>query len=389
MNRRWLAVFFVFAVVVTAAFFARAGAGGGQTRTYYVAADTITWDMAPSGRNGISGQPFNAVEKMFAEPGPHYIGHTLKKAVFREYTDSTFRQLKPRPAEWQHLGILGPLLRAEVGDTIRVVFRNHTGLHVSMHPHGVFYKKDSEGAPYADGTGTAEKGDDGVAPGGSYTYVWPVPERAGPTEHEGSTAFWMYHSHVDEIRDVNSGLLGPMVITRKGMARADGSPKDIDREIIATLYEFDENYSWFVQENIARHATRPKEVTMAIGPFGNQSVVSNSGGLPDFGAFFRETINGFYYGNTPGMTMQEGQKVRWYVMATTNFEIHAPHWHGNVVTINSMRTDVAALLPMGMLIADMKPDNAGQWLFHCHVADHLRMGMQAMYTVAPVAVAAR
>jgi FtsP/CotA-like multicopper oxidase with cupredoxin domain len=58
-----------------------------------------------------------------------------------------------------------------------------------------------------------------------------------------------------------------------------------------------------------------------------------------------------------------------------------PHWHGNVVTANQMRTDVGLLLPMGMLVADMVPDNPGQWFFHCHVSDHMRMGMQALYTV--------
>jgi FtsP/CotA-like multicopper oxidase with cupredoxin domain len=47
--------------------------------------------------------------------------------------------VKPRPAAWTHLGILGPLLRAEVGDTIKVVFRNNAGRPYSMHPHGVFY----------------------------------------------------------------------------------------------------------------------------------------------------------------------------------------------------------------------------------------------------------
>jgi FtsP/CotA-like multicopper oxidase with cupredoxin domain len=48
-----------------------------------------------------------------------------------------------------------------------------------------------------------------------------------------------------------------------------------------------------------------------------------------------------------------------------------------------MRTDVAALLTMGMLVADMVPDNPGTWLFHCHVGGHLRSGMQALYTVEP------
>jgi len=48
-----------------------------------------------------------------------------KKALYREYTDSTFSELKPRPPEWEHLGIMGPLMRGAVGDTFRVVFRNN------------------------------------------------------------------------------------------------------------------------------------------------------------------------------------------------------------------------------------------------------------------------
>jgi len=38
---------------------------------------------------------------------------------------------------------------------------------------------------------------------------------------------------VDEGKDINSGLIGPLVITRRGMARADGSPSDVDREVVA------------------------------------------------------------------------------------------------------------------------------------------------------------
>ena len=66
---------------------------------------------------------------------------TYRKARFREYTDSTFRTLKPRDERWEHLGILGPLFRAEVGDTIRVVLRNHATRPYSLHPYGVFYDK--------------------------------------------------------------------------------------------------------------------------------------------------------------------------------------------------------------------------------------------------------
>ena len=353
------------------------GAGGGQTRIYYIAADEVVWDYAPSGTNQAEGRPFDEVEKKWMEPGPTVIGRKAKKAIYREYTDDTFKTLKPRAAEWEHLGILGPLVRAEVGDTIKVVFRNNAKFPASLHPHGVFYNKDSEGAHYNDGTSGKDRSDDAVAPGATHTYTWPVPERAGPTAAEGSSAFWMYHSHSNEIRDVASGLLGPMIVTRKGMARPDGSPTDVDRELVAGFIEIDENHSWYIQENIQTYATEPKKIALAPGPFASMIAP------PSFDTFFKETINGFSYGHTQGLTMKVGQRVRWYLKASTNFEIHAPHWHGNVVTANHMRTDVGALLPMGMLVADMVPDNPGTWFIHCHVANHLRMGMQATYTVTP------
>lgn len=42
-----------------------------------------------------------------------------------------------------------------------------------------------------------------------------------------------------------------------------------------------------------------------------------------------------------------------------------------------------------MAVADMVADNPGVWLFHCHVGNHLLMGMQARYEVKPVAAAVR
>ena len=51
--------------------------------------------------------------------------------------------------------MLGPVIRAVVGDTIMVTFKNllppSSGFNVSMHPHGMLYDKGSEGSPYADG----------------------------------------------------------------------------------------------------------------------------------------------------------------------------------------------------------------------------------------------
>ncbi len=342
--------------------------------TYYIAADEVVWDYAPSGIDQITGQPFDAVSRPFVEPGPQLVGRKLLKSLYREYTDSTFASLKPRTAEWEHLGFLGPLLRAQVGDTIRVAFRNNTRYPASLHPHGVFYNKDSEGAPYSDGSNAADKADDGVAPGGTHTYVWPVPSRAGPGKGDPSSVFWMYHSHVHENADVNAGLVGPMIISARGSARADGTPKDVDREFVVAFAEVDENQSLHLAHNIRTYSEQPDSVQV--------DTVFGTPAVRRFGQYyFKETINGFLYGNGPMLTMRLGERVRWYIMASTNFEFHAPHWHGNTVEIEHMRTDVASLLPMGMLVAEMVPDNPGVWLFHCHVANHLLMGMQTRFRV--------
>jgi manganese oxidase len=119
-----------------------------KTRTYYIAADEVDWDYAPSGKNQITGEPFGEEENVFVRQGEHRIGKTYRKALYREYTDERFTELEPRPPEQEYLGTLGPILRAEVGDTIKVVFKNNTDFPASMHPHGLFYEKGSEGSPY-------------------------------------------------------------------------------------------------------------------------------------------------------------------------------------------------------------------------------------------------
>ena len=233
------------------------GAARPMTRTYYVAAEEVEWDFTPSGRNLISNADWDEVQRPFVTAGDMHVGHLARKAIYREYTDSTFSTLKPRPAEWEHLGIMGPLLRGVVGDTIRVVFLNRATFPASMHPHGVFYLKDSEGAPYADGTDAAAKLDDGVTPGAQHIYIWPVPERAGPSHDEGSTAFWMYHSHTSEVGDVNAGLIGPMIITARAKARPDATPTDVDRELIVGFLEFDETNSTLWEENLRTYGKPP------------------------------------------------------------------------------------------------------------------------------------
>src|ERR1039457_3477266 len=105
----------------------------GTTRTYYVAADEVQWDYAPSGRDEAMGMDFDSIAKGFTETSANHIGRVYKKAVYHEYTDATFSTIKPRATQDQYLGILGPILHAEVGDTIKVIFKNNATHPYSMH----------------------------------------------------------------------------------------------------------------------------------------------------------------------------------------------------------------------------------------------------------------
>jgi manganese oxidase len=297
------------------------------TRHYYIAAEDLTWDYAPSGRDLIHGGVI---------PYPWTSQTKWSKSRYIEYTDSTFSIRKPQ-AEW--LGILGPEIRAEVGDTIVVDFLNRGRSPHSIHPHGLHYDKDNEGSMYIPaGRGGA------VPPGGKFTYKWLADEGSGPGPGELSSKVWWYHAHTDESKETNLGLLGPIIITAKGQANPDGSPKGVDREFVTLFMMFDE--------------LKGKNV----GQF--------------------HSINGFIYGNLPGLVMKRGEKVRWYLLGMgSEQDIHTPHWHGKTVSDKQRTTDVIELLPGSMVTVDMLADNIGTWLFHCHVADHMEAGMMATYTI--------
>jgi FtsP/CotA-like multicopper oxidase with cupredoxin domain len=99
----------------------------------------------------------------------------------------------------------------------------------------------------------------------------------------------------------------------------------------------------------------------------------------------RHTINGYIYGNLPGLDMNEGERVRWYLFGLgSESDFHTPHWHGlRVIEDGKRQTDTVELMPASMKVADMVADNPGDWLFHCHVVDHMANGMFALLTVHP------
>jgi hypothetical protein len=333
-----------------------------QTRHYYVAAESVLWDFVPAGRDEICGLPISPNVLRQRKSG---------KVRYVEYTDATFTAaVIPTPG----LGIMGPVLRGVVGEFLSVTFLNRSEQPLSIHPHGVKYDKDNEGAYYFPGPGRGGA----VAPGARFTYVWQLDEASGPLPSEPSSKAWLYHSHVSGDAETNLGLVGAIVVTDPARARPDGTPADVDREFATLFMIFDESGL----DDAAREAAEYGGVT---GLVSEKPAPTWAETLQQQELGFRYAINGHLFGNLPGLQMNEGERTRWYLFGLgSENDLHTAHWHGlRVIDEGRRRTDVVELLPASMKTADMVADNPGTWLFHCHVAEHMREGMFARVVVYP------
>lgn len=344
-------------------------------RTFYIGIREETWDYAPSGKNRINGKTVSADEQasVFLRRGPRRIGRMYKKAIYMQYTDASYTQRLPKP-DW--LGYLGPVLKGEVGDVLMVHLRNFASRPYSMHPHGVFYEKDSEGALYPDQTSGGLKRDDAVPPGGRHTYRWVVSPDHAPMDGDANCLTWVYHSHVDAPRDIYSGLIGAILTCRTGTLQqvegvngTDLKRADVDQDFILMFSVTDENLSWYLEDNVQTFCSDPAGVDLEDEDFKESNLM--------------HAINGYLYGNLPGIDLCLNRTVAWHLFGMGNeVDMHSVYFHGHTLVERGQRTDVLSLFPASFITADMVPTTTGTWLLNCQVNDHLQAGMQALFQVS-------
>ena len=245
-------------------------------REYWIAAEKVVWNYAPSGKNLVR-------PKM----GLDVWGKVLSYHKYRyiKYTDNTYTTKVEQP-EW--MGILGPQLHAVEGDNIKVHFLNRADKPLSIHVHGLQYDEANEGADMK-GLGAA------VPPDGTFTYHWEVGEDAAPGPNDPSSIVWLDHSHVDAVTEVYDGLIGTIVVTKKGMARSDDDarPKDVDKSFTTLFLIFNENEREIAESEYYEAYESPEE--------------TEEGNL-------KHAINGFIFGNLKGLEVEQGDKVRWHLV---------------------------------------------------------------------------
>nr|XP_027791605.1 hephaestin isoform X9 [Marmota flaviventris] len=341
----------------------------GATRVYYLGIQDVQWNYAPKGRNVITNQTLDSdsVASSFLKSDKNRIGSTYKKTIYREYKDDSYMEEVAQP-DW--LGFLGPVLHGEVGDVILIHLKNFAARPYTIHPHGVFYEKDSEGSLYPDGSSGLLKADDSVPPGGSHTYNWTIPEGHAPTSADPACLTWIYHSHVDAPRDIATGLIGPLVTCKKGTLVGNAPPRrqDVDHSFFLLFSVVDENLSWHLDENIATYCSDPASVDKEDEAFQDSNRM--------------HAINGFVFGNLPELSMCAQKHVAWHLFGMGNeVDVHTAFFHGQMLTTRGHRTDVAHIFPATFVTAEMVPQKLGTWLISCQVNSHLQNGMQALYKV--------
>uniref|UniRef100_A0A8C2NAJ8 ferroxidase n=1 Tax=Capra hircus TaxID=9925 RepID=A0A8C2NAJ8_CAPHI len=306
---------------------------GTQVVHYYIAAKEIFWDYAPSGINFFSGNSLTEAgseSHFYFEQGPTRIGGTYKKLVYFEYTDASFQTQK---AKATHLGLLGPVIKAEVGQIIQVTFYNNASLPLSIHPHGLLYNKNNEGTPSPS------------------SHVNPVPTDVGPTSTDPKCLTWSYFSSVDFKTDINSGLIGPLLVCRNGSLGEDGKQKGIDKEFYLLVAIFDENRSYLLDKNIRIFTTEPENVDTEDPNFQESNKMYS--------------INGYMYGNLPGLDMCLGDNVSWHVLSVgSSQDFHGIYFSGNTFTSLGSRDDTISVTPHISQTLLMTPDSIGKlWIF--------------------------
>ena len=216
----------------------------------------------------------------------------------------------------------GPQLRAEVGDTVRIILHNELPEPTTIHSHGLFVPPDMDGVPVIS--------QPAVMPGESFTYEYTL-------RNAGSH---MYHSHFMAEHQVPMGLLGAFVVTDPDAT--DEPAADVDYAMI-----LNDGPLGFTINGKGFPATEP--------------LVLQEG----------QTIRIRYMNEGLQIHPMHLHGIPQLVVAKDGWTLPTPHFEDTVLVAPGERVDV---------IVDAT--EVGVWAFHCHVLTHAESpdGMFGMVT---------
>jgi FtsP/CotA-like multicopper oxidase with cupredoxin domain len=290
----------------------------GKLREYWFQVDSFFHNVMPTGVDGMTGDTFTPSQTSYWAIG------------YRAFTPGWGKPLPGDDDIGPNTGIPGPIIRAAVGDTVRVHVRNNDTYYKVPHtiaPHAFKYTLPNDGGwawMLGDRPGT------NINVGATYTYEWTAIPR--------SVGTWPYHDHSKHFdpgkgtvvmeAGAELGLFGMIAIT------GPNTPT-VDKEIMSIWHSL------------------------------------YSGDIPGLSQDFH-CINGYaYLGNTPIPRVKVGQRVRWRVVSLGN-DFHTFHTHGHTWMHAGEFTDTVVIGPgVGHSFEYVEDADPGFWYYHCHVPMHV------------------
>ncbi|NXI41955.1 HPHL1 protein, partial [Galbula dea] len=158
-------------------------------RLYYIAAEEVEWDYASNKSTTPNIYNISSNEERFA--GPSIIFYWDGECSWREWPSPLLSPTSSLPWQlWSWICVpRGPLLHAEVGDSVLIVFKNKASRPYSVSAHGI------------EEVGCEEQPETPITlPGEINTYRWNVPERSGPGKTDPNCITWVYYSTVNFVK---------------------------------------------------------------------------------------------------------------------------------------------------------------------------------------------
>lgn len=238
--------------------------------------------------------------------------------------------------------IPGPILRAEVNDTILVHFKNNDHCYKwshSIYAHGVDFENNPSvfvaQKPNQKGVRVAFKK--------KCTYTW----RVGP-DSKGS---WIYYDF-SQPQSVGKRLKRQQIGTQLGLfgllivSRSE-EKDEVDREFVVFYHEL------------------------------------YKADIPSLGHNYHAVNGRCFLGNTPRFVAKVGEKIRWRLAAIGNV-VHSHHIHGHQwYDINDEFVDVALMVPGITQVVEYVEDKPGKWLYHSLFRHQMEKGQVGWYLVKP------
>lgn len=235
---------------------------------------------------------------------------------------------------WGYSGrVHGPSIEAVEGDHIRIYVTNRLSAPTSVHWHGILLPSGMDGVG-----GVSQKA---IQPGETFKYEYTLKQHGT----------FMYHSHHDEMTQMQLGMMGLFVVHPKN---AEKSPPDRDYAIMLS--------EWKIEVGARR--PDPNEMT-------------------DFNVF---TMNGRAFPGTQPLLAKVGDRVRIRIGNLSTMSHHAIHLHGyyfKVVATDGGEIPEAGQwpettvhMPTGSTrTVEFVANAPGDWVMHCHMLHHVMTQM--------------